>query len=148
REWIYRRCRGCGLVYLDPRPAVSELGRIYPPNYYSFDESKRDNALVAHFRRRLESGKARTFARLAGSGPKRVLDAGCGDGRFLAVLREHGPATWKLAGIDIDPGAVRRAREKGLEVSCSRLEEYDAGGQRLDLVVLFQTLEHVADPRA
>src|SRR3954453_12143499 len=31
------RCRSCGLVRLDPRPDVSELGRIYPPNYYAYN---------------------------------------------------------------------------------------------------------------
>jgi hypothetical protein len=31
------RCRRCGLVRLNPRPDVSELGRIYPPNYYAYD---------------------------------------------------------------------------------------------------------------
>jgi 2-polyprenyl-3-methyl-5-hydroxy-6-metoxy-1,4-benzoquinol methylase len=152
RAWVYRRCRECALVYLDPRPAVAELGRIYPPHYYSFiegsfDEGKRGNALVAYFRRRLEAGKAREFARLAGPGAKRVLDVGCGDGRFLAVLRDHGPRDWVLEGIDIDAAAVARARANGLAVGCSRLEDFAAGSARYDLVVLFQTIEHVSDPR-
>ncbi len=147
REWTYRRCRGCALVFLDPRPAASELGRIYPPHYYSFDEGKRDNPLAGFFRRRLEAGKAADFARLAGPGAKRVLDVGCGDGRFLGVLRDFGPKEWELAGIDIDPGAVARAQAKGLAVACSRLEDFDPGPRGFDLIVLFQTIEHVSDPR-
>src|SRR2546423_1247374 len=31
------RCAGCGLVRLNPRPDVSELGRIYPPDYYAYN---------------------------------------------------------------------------------------------------------------
>ena len=42
-----------------------------------------------------------------------VLDAGCGRGEFLELLRDAGiPAR----GVDLDPGMVERARAKGLEV--------------------------------
>src|SRR4029450_1058589 len=30
------RCTDCGLVYLNPRPDLSELETIYPPNYYAY----------------------------------------------------------------------------------------------------------------
>ena len=30
------RCRECDLIRLNPRPAVSELDRIYPPEYYAY----------------------------------------------------------------------------------------------------------------
>ena len=29
-------CSNCGLFYLNPRPAVSELRTIYPENYYAY----------------------------------------------------------------------------------------------------------------
>lgn len=153
--WIYKRCRGCALVYLDPRPAVSELGRIYPPNYYSFDEEKRGNPLVAYLRGKLEAMKARAFARhvgggarRVGGGARRVLDVGCGDGRFLSVLRRHGPPEWQLFGIDIDAAAIERARAKGLDARPCRLEDLPEDGEPFDLIVLFQVIEHVSDPRA
>lgn len=148
RRWTYVRCRDCGLVYCNPRPATSELARIYPPTYYSFDESRRGNPLVAVLRRRLEAMKVRKFRELLGDGPRRILDVGCGDGRFLGVLADFGPEDWELRGIDIDPGAVERAVRRGLDVTCARLEDYDGGGEGFDMVVLFQTLEHVSAPDA
>ncbi|MFT4710179.1 MAG: hypothetical protein ACI8Q9_001307, partial [Planctomycetota bacterium] len=90
-EWHYVKCKGCELVYLNPRPATSELGTIYPSNYYSFDESQRSNGLVTFFRRKLEAMKAKAFERALGSGKKRILDVGCGDGRFLGALADYGP---------------------------------------------------------
>ena len=148
REWVYRRCRGCALVYVDPRPADAELRTIYPPHYYSFDERKRTNPAVAFFRRKLEAATARAFAKVAGPGAKRVLDVGCGDGRFLGVLRDFGPQEWELEGLDIDAGAIERARARGLAATCARLEDFDPPDRRYDLIVLFQTLEHVSEPRA
>jgi glycosyltransferase involved in cell wall biosynthesis/SAM-dependent methyltransferase len=45
-----------------------------------------------------------------GRGP--VLDAGCGRGEFLDLLAERGI---EARGVDLDPGMVRRCREKGHE---------------------------------
>lgn len=33
-EFTVVRCQGCGLLYLNPRPSPSEIGRYYPPQYY------------------------------------------------------------------------------------------------------------------
>ena len=41
-----------------------------------------------------------------------VLDAGCGRGEFLDLLAERGI---EARGVDLDPGMVRRCREKGHE---------------------------------
>lgn len=148
QEWSYLRCPECALVYVNPRPATSELATIYPPHYYSFDESKRDNPLVTYFRGILEGMKTRVFAGHVGGGANRILDVGCGDGRFLSVLREHGDPEWQLHGIDIDEGAIARARDKGLDARVSRLEDLGADEEPYHMIVLFQVIEHVSDPRA
>jgi SAM-dependent methyltransferase len=53
----------------------------------------------------------------------RVLDAGCGDGRNLRYLLEHGFQCW---GVDRDPGAVahvrRLAQSDGGDASASRYQ--------------------------
>ena len=145
-EWNYVRCLSCSLVYLNPRPATSELHRIYPPNYYSFNEDQRSNALVTFFRRKLEAMKTRAFGRVLGTGKKRILDVGCGDGRFLGALREFGSSDWELHGIDIDQAAVERAKKRNLKASYTRLEDYDPGDIKFDMIVLFQVIEHVSAP--
>ena len=35
-EFLAVRCRRCGLVYLNPRPADAEARRIYPDDYHAF----------------------------------------------------------------------------------------------------------------
>lgn len=147
QPWVYVRCRECRLVYVNPRPATSELATIYPGHYYSFDEAKRDSWVVSVLRGRLEAMKVRFFKRYAGGGRRRILDVGCGDGRFLGVLEKYGPSEWEVLGIDIDEGAINRARQKGLKAYRTRLEDFDPGAEKFDMVVLFQVIEHVSEPR-
>src|SRR5574339_1011814 len=33
-EFVIVRCKRCGLIYLNPRPAQELLGSFYPPVYY------------------------------------------------------------------------------------------------------------------
>ena len=148
QSWTYVRCAECALVYLNPRPSTGELGTIYPPTYYSFDEAQRDSGLVTFFRRKLEAMKVSVFAEYVGDGSKRILDVGCGDGRFLSVLRAFGPDEWTLQGIDIDGGAIERARAKGLDAQLTRLEDFEAPEGGFDMIVLFQVIEHVSEPAA
>ncbi|MDQ2105342.1 class I SAM-dependent methyltransferase [Azospirillum isscasi] len=45
----------------------------------------------------------------AGGPPLRVLDAGCGDGVHVAVLKDQG---WQIFGLDIAPAALTNARRR------------------------------------
>ena len=49
-------------------------------------------------------------------GASDVLDVGCGRGEFLALLRDEGIAA---RGVDANPEAVERCRERGLEAARS-----------------------------
>jgi 2-polyprenyl-3-methyl-5-hydroxy-6-metoxy-1,4-benzoquinol methylase len=139
------RCRSCGHVYLHPRPSASDLGVIYPSNYYTLSGSK---GLVARMQRLWEGGKVRHYADFLGPGPRRILDAGCGDGRFLEVLRSAAPGDWQLVGIDFDPAAVERCKGRGFEAYATRIEDFDQADGTFDAVIMQQLIEHVDDPVA
>src|SRR5262245_51550481 len=115
------RCSGCGLVFLQPRPAAGAMARIYPATYYAYREQEAERPFVKFFRDRIESVKVRRYRRLIGSGPASLLDVGCGDGRLLEIVRRFGPPDWRLAGIEIGERAARRAAERGFEVRCGEI---------------------------
>lgn len=137
------RCGSCGHVYLNPRPAPEDLGTIYPSNYYTLAGT---GSLVARAQRVWEGRKVRVYRDALGPGKKRILDVGCGDGRFLQVLRDFGPGDWELVGVDFDAAAVERCREKGFEAHRSRVEDLTGADGTYDAVVMLQLIEHVEDP--
>lgn len=145
QSFLAVRCPSCQLVYLDPRPALSELGHIYPDDYHAFAFDEEQFGLVHRVRSRLE---ARRLLR-AGKGlppDATVLDVGCGDGFHLDLLRRYGPAGWRLVGVDTDERAVDAARRRGLDVQLSTIEDAAIAPGTVDMALCIQTIEHVADP--
>jgi 2-polyprenyl-3-methyl-5-hydroxy-6-metoxy-1,4-benzoquinol methylase len=139
----FLRCDGCGHVYLNPRPAPSDLGVIYPSNYYTFVNM---GGLVTRLRRTWEGRKVRVYSDALGPGKKRILDVGCGDGRFLGVLRDFGSPSWELSGVEFDDQAVERCRARGFSVFRGRVEDMAQHEGTFDCVIMLQLIEHVEDP--
>jgi 2-polyprenyl-3-methyl-5-hydroxy-6-metoxy-1,4-benzoquinol methylase len=137
------RCSGCSHVYLNPRPSPSDLGVIYPSNYYTLS---RPGGLVRQMQRIWEGRKVAVYDRALGPGKKRILDVGCGDGRFLQVLHDFGSKEWELVGVDFDSAAVERCRRRGFTAFAKRIEDMAEEEGTFDAVVMLQLIEHVEDP--
>ena len=128
---------------LNPRPDLSELGRIYPPNYgaYHFDQP----VLTFRIRDRLEQRKVAMLRRYIPDDAD-VLDAGCGGPGFLDRLRQFGPPGWRLWGNDINPAAMAEVERHGFKTLPGRFEEMPAA-MIFDAVILKQVIEHLDSPR-
>src|SRR6516164_8127999 len=77
--------------------------------------------------------------------PPRVLDVGCGEGRFAAELARRGVA---VVGVDVAEEPLRRARarEPGLQLRIVPAEgRWPLADASFDLVWAGETIEHVAD---
>jgi SAM-dependent methyltransferase len=145
--FLAMRCRHCGLIYLNPRPARDELDRIYPPSYHAFQFSEENFGLAHRVRSRLEARRLLGYCYGLRAGA-RVLDIGCGDGFHLRLLRQFGKPTWQLEGVDPSDRAVMAARDSGLHVHLGTVETVDLEPDSYDLVLLVATVEHVGDPLA
>jgi len=141
------RCRSCGLVYLNPRPAPDALSRIYPPTYHAYDFSAERYGLAYRVRRRLEA--RRMLQSCEGLGDDaRIIDVGCGDGFHLRLLRDFGRPGWTLEGVDSSDHAVQAGRRAGFTIHHGRVQELTLPEGSYDLALLIATIEHVDDPPA
>jgi SAM-dependent methyltransferase len=77
--------------------------------------------------------------------PARVLDAGAGQGRFVAAARAEGYEAW---GIEPARRGVHRAAQIGAPVAIAAVEDASVAAGSLDAVVLWHVLEHLESPGA
>lgn len=147
------QCTRCGLLYLNPRPDVSELDTIYPTTYQCYNIRPADDGVdgrswVTRLRHRLYSRRFRRPLRYLGDrDPIELLDVGCGDGWQLDLYRFAMEGRIRTSGVEIRRDVCEVARAKGHRVYWGRFEEVELP-QQFDLVNLSQVIEHVADPRA
>ena len=76
-----------------------------------------------------------------------VVDIGDSAGTHLDYLRRLRPDLHlRCLGINVDEAAVERIRSRGLEAVRSRAESLSLNGVAADLLLLFETIEHLSDP--
>jgi 2-polyprenyl-3-methyl-5-hydroxy-6-metoxy-1,4-benzoquinol methylase len=139
------KCNTCSLVYLNPRPDISEFEKIYPKNYHAFDFSVKDFGIVYKIRSRLEAKRLLSWCDGLPD-DARILDVGCGDGFHLNLLRQYGKKSWTPEGIDMDKRAIDMAQKAGLTVHRGSVETIDLPLNSYDLAFTVQTIEHVEKP--
>lgn len=84
------------------------------------------------------------------AGRRRLLDAGCGNGRVTALLRRMAAADAQVVGVDLVAAEVARSNLGGLPDL--RIEQGDLLGDlsglgRFDFIYCQEVLHHTADPR-
>ena len=165
-------CRQCGLARTNPQPTVETLGAAYPDaysphraevavpepprgflrwvlvNYRGYPLGERGCPVLRTFAWPLAAMKLRN-RKFAGyldyAGDGRLLDFGCGIGRYVAQMAAAG---WKAEGIDLVPEAVAAGRKAGLVIHEGTLPGTDLAQNHYDLVTLWHALEHVPCPKA
>lgn len=146
--WRIRRCRRCGFGWTAPMPAPEELPSLYPPGYLGDTEGMLDDFLSGRLQRtrswRGEMEKARLLERLLPAG--KILDVGCGDGRFLLALD---PARYERTGVDHAAPVLDSVRSRISDLRLIAGDLHTAGLEQgsFDAVTFWHALEHMPDPR-
>ncbi len=140
------RCLKCKVLYLNPRPDISSLEKIYPMEYapYAFETGRN---LTLRIRSLLERRRILDFRRLFKSGSD-IIDAGCGGVEFLKSFRQFGRPDWRLWGNDISPQVCTHLRRQGFLSIQGRFEDIDMPDGSFDGIILKQVLEHLKSPMA
>lgn len=148
REFCVVECSSCGLLRLDPQPAPDELGQYYPENYWFSPDSSAAGRMEEAYRRLVLRDHVQFAARAMRSSGARgpLLDAGCGGGLFLGMMRERG---FHVLGLDYsrDAAAIAWKRQQAPSV-CAVLDHAPFRPGSLGAITMFHVLEHLYDPRA
>lgn len=132
-------CGACGLHFWEPR--------VMPSASY-YEKSQEAESKARLYRHALIDYELRPYHREffnAPPPPGKLLDIGCGDGKFLEAAQKKGFKVW---GLDLDSKAIEVAAQRGLSdvFSCSLDQFIESSPPLFDVITIFEVLEHQADP--
>lgn len=145
-EWTFVQCDACGHVWLNPRPALSALGVIYPRHYYAYDYETRISPIARWGKSVLDARKLGAILARLNRAPRTYLDIGCGSGRYLRTMAARGLAKGDTRGLELDQRVVDALVRDGFNVACARVEDAEIPAGSIDLITMFHVLEHVDAP--
>lgn len=142
-------CKGCGLVYTNPRLTDQETSAYYQNAYWK-QYKKQQEPNEKFFQRRLPKIKPlleelRPFLK---SGMK-VLECGCSVGALLSSIREIVGPSGRVIGVEPSQKQSQFARDmKGLEVLTGLIQEVQEKLESnfFDVIVMNHVLEHTTSP--
>lgn len=156
--FIVKKCRTCGLVFVDPIPSQQKLKKHYPnKNYYSYQEGGEKgffyclrSYLVKHYYNktlfsRIFSGLVQNVPAMPKGTEGKILDVGCGTGDTIELLKQLG---WDVYGLEIDKKAVLIAKKRGLHnVKHGTVKDMSSyPNNHFDVIRLYHVIEHLSDP--
>lgn len=149
-RWSFLRCPIDGHWWIDPLP--EDLPRLYE-RYHTHDppparrQAVMSPMVTAAVRRVRGLPGLRDVLEadalwLSSAAPGRLLDVGCGGGELLERMARAG---WTVSGVEPDPQAAERARQRSGGRVVAALEDL-AGESPFDAVTLSHLIEHVPAP--
>lgn len=139
---MLERCARCDLAFITDPPSPEALSAMYQASndYHSqlHDPASEDFARMSAVAR----NHLRFMQRFAKRG--QLLDIGCSTGLFLNEARRYG---LDVAGVEFSAASARFAREHfQLAVTDGDIHAIDDADGTLDIVTMFDVIEHVRDP--
>ncbi len=163
-EYRYLSCCHCHSEFQSPMPGPSQIASFYPDSYEQYaplDQLKpfshaKTAVLKYHYgytHLPAPPMPYRLISRLLASffykdtlpyiENGRVLDVGCGNGRYIRRMNSLG---WRCEGVEFNETAVNVCRQAGLKVFHGELKNAHFADDFFDLVTARQLIEHLPDP--
>ncbi len=146
-EFNLYECRGCGLIYTNPRPGPEFMAAYYPDTYGphqagSYRPGKKTSFPLFRWLKPYFNTRSSYLPPLIPGG--RLLELGCSYGSFLAHAKNLG---WAVHGVEIAAEPVQFGRQVlGLDIRHGTLESAAFPEQFFDVVTGWMVLEHLHDP--
>ena len=136
-------CDACGLWFWPARTAA-DYEAVYDTAEYQQVQTDDLEATTDPLQFARHPTYASFFREAKPEGGKRLLDLGCGVGRFLHAALKLG---WDVRGIDASAKAIEIGKRTAtFPLSTETLQQLRDSGARFDVVTAFEVLEHLERP--
>ena len=147
--WIVE-CRSCGLVFVNPRLAASEIRKHYDRKYYKSDNPSDKTRYIDYNFRYLKSHEKKRFQDIFKYLEKflpqkgRLLDLGAATGFLVQEANKRG---WQAEGVEISKWAADYGK-KNLKVKIFPGDLFEArfNKETFEAITMLDILEHLEDP--
>jgi 2-polyprenyl-3-methyl-5-hydroxy-6-metoxy-1,4-benzoquinol methylase len=146
-QFSFCLCSLCGTLFVNPRPPRNLLDLFYnnskaiEASVISLIENERGR------RKHIFVPRAKLilkFLKEMGKAKVRLLEVGCGIGTLLEILKNKSGVS--VEGLDPSDKAFAITMAKGLKVHKDTLEKFKSPIVKYDVVLSFETIEHVFSP--
>jgi SAM-dependent methyltransferase len=142
-NYVFVRCRRCGLVYQNPQPESADVAQRYDGSYFDYEYANEDNFFSLMLLGLKDSGFSETA--LWQWPDKTFLDIGCATGKLLAYMQTRG---WSVRGVEICKESAEYGRkQRGVPIFSGTLEAARLARETFSLIHFSHLIEHVPDPR-
>lgn len=144
-NYFINKCHNCSAFFLSPIPTSEQLARAYDDSYYGAGQEKFQERFIEKMLDYFRKQRAKTIANHLGK-RGRVLDIGCGNGKFLSFVKKQGD--FEIFGVELEGVSAQRAEKiSGIHLKQGVLERNDFTSQSFDAITLFHVFEHLTEPK-
>jgi SAM-dependent methyltransferase len=142
--WRIMRCRGCGFGWTSPPLKETEIAGHYPAAYLGDTARMLEDFFSGNLARsrawKGETEKIRLVESCVRGG--RILDVGCGDGKFLWALDSN---RWNRTGVEFSGAtlALVRPRMPDLQLVEGDLHSKELRCEYFDAITFWHVFEHL-----
>jgi len=135
-HYALSECKSCRSLFVGTRPSQVELANAYKSAAYVAEV---ESALAA-------KSYWREIRKLGLNKVDSLLDVGCNDGAFIAVVKRAGIE--RVIGVEPSEEAIKKAPDEVKQlISLGTLEDVDFL-EKFSMLTCFQTIEHLVDIRS
>ena len=143
-DYEVAKCNECGMTFLNFDPDDKFFTNYYAEDFFNdpgikhaySDYEKEAESLKKSFKDRVN-----IISTYQPGGT--LLDVGCATGAFMEVAASN----WDVYGVDVSEYAIEQAKKKNLKAFSGVIRDSPFKDQKFDVVTLWDTIEHVADPQ-
>jgi 2-polyprenyl-3-methyl-5-hydroxy-6-metoxy-1,4-benzoquinol methylase len=146
----FRRCMDCRTIYMSPRPSEAVMADYYANSEnYAFWAKHIFPASEATRREKIHKpwlGRVVDYCDQFGISRNTLVEVGPGFGTFASVATQSGKFQ-RVIAVEPTPELAAACRDRGVEVIAKRIEEAGEELPPADIVVAFEVIEHLFEPR-